>query len=221
MLNSAAAAPVRDPHWWCVVPSGFVHHGSAGPLAAAVAMGPMWMTMAFAAAMPAALPASQHVALNSFRRRRWRAVATFTFVYVGLWTAFGLVTVAVLDPLVASRTALFDVALALAALWCLTPLKRRALNRCHRSAPLPPRGWKATAGVVRFAWINASGCVGSCWLAMMAMFAAPTLRLGWGVGLAAVSAYEKLSSRPRRAVRRTSALLGVATIGVSLGWLVG
>src|SRR6266540_6753308 len=56
--------------------------------------------------------------------------------------AFGALalTVAALVP-AAPGSAAFAIVLAGAAAWQLSPLKRRWLRDCHRSVPLPPRGW--------------------------------------------------------------------------------
>ena len=107
----------------------------------------MWTLMVVAMMVPAALPAVQHVAVNSLRWRRRRAVATYLAVYTVIWVAFGAVLIAV-SPLwsgVDGRLVL-AVALALAAGWQLTVHKRRALRDCHRPSPLPPRGRRATRG---------------------------------------------------------------------------
>jgi predicted metal-binding membrane protein len=98
--------------------------------------------------------------------------------------------------------ALFAAALAAAAGYELTPLKRRALNRCHRGAPLPPTGVRRVAAVARFGWLNASGCVASCWLAMLAASIAPVVQPLALAGFTFAMTYERLTRRPRTARRR-------------------
>lgn len=207
--------------WWCM-PGMAVGRAASSDLLVTVLAGiPMWLVMVLAMSLPAAIPAIQHVAVNSFRRRQWRAVAEFLAVYLGLWVAFGVVAMAGFALLPsASPYLLLALVLTLAAAWELAPPKRLALNRCHRTSPLAPRGLRATAAVLRFGWINGSACIGSCWLTMVAMLAAPSARLGWALGLMGLTAYTKLTRRPRRAARRTAAILGAAAVGVLLGVLV-
>jgi predicted metal-binding membrane protein len=109
----------------------------------------------------------------------------------------------------------------LAAAWELTPLKRLALNRCHRSSPLRPRGLRATTAVLRFAWINASACIASCGLAMLVMLLAFTAQIEWALGLTALMVYTKLTRTPRRAVLRTATALALAASGVAVVALIG
>jgi predicted metal-binding membrane protein len=209
-LPSPAPSGASTASIWLCMP-GMGGAGGGGPLAVAVAGLPMWALMSVAMNLPTAVPATRHVAVNSFRRRRRRAVAEFLAVYLALWLAFGLAAMTGLALLPAASPGLLPIAgLALAAAWELSPLKRRALNGCHRSAPLPPRGWRASAGVARFGLINGTACIASCWPAMLLMLTAPAGRLAWCAGLTAMMASEKLSRRPRRAARRVSAVLGVA-----------
>ena len=181
MLATFAGGSLLDPGghssalWWCMpdMASGARVNGHEPSIAAAVIAGlPMWALMSFTMMVPAALPAVRHVAINSLRWRRRRAVGEFLAVYLGIWVAFGAIALGLLALLPSARTdttVALVLALALAAAWQLTPQKRRALLACHRSSPLPPRGWRATAGVLRFAGRNGGACLGSCWAMMLVM----------------------------------------------------
>lgn len=172
----------------------------------------MWAAMSAAMMLPASLPALAHVAVNSLRRRRRRAMALFAGVYLGIWLAFGGLVLA-LSPLwtrVDEALAL-GVVLALAAAWQLTRWKLVALRACHRSVPLPPFGRRADAAVVRFGVRNGSACVGSCWAMMLAMgVASAGAMLPAMVVLTALVTTEKLARRPRRATRLVALALVVA-----------
>jgi predicted metal-binding membrane protein len=178
--------------------------------------------MAFAMMLPTAIPAAQHVAVNSLRHRQWTAVGEYLAVYLGLWLLVGLLAIGALALLPATPSDLMLAGgLALAAAWELTPLKRRALNRCHRSSPLRPRGPQATTTVLRFAWINGSACIGSCGLAMLVMLLASTAQIEWALGLTALMVYTKLTRTPRRAVLRSATALALAAAGVTTGLFIG
>jgi predicted metal-binding membrane protein len=212
--------------WICTTGIG---GGGTGHIAANASLGspsllastPMWALMGLAMMAPTALPAIRHVAGTSLYWRRRRAAGEFLAIFVALWTGFGiLVLTPFADWAPASSPPALAIALAAAALWQLTPLKHRALLACHRSRPLPPRGWRASAGVADFALHNGGACLASCWAMMAAATLAGAGRLWWMAGLTATMAVEKLDERPRRACRRLAALLAAAAIGVALAYLL-
>jgi predicted metal-binding membrane protein len=178
--------------------------------------------MATAMMVPTAMPAVRHVGGKSLYWRRRRATVEFVAVYVALWTMFGA---AVLGSLASLRPAgspyALAAALALAAIWQLTPPKRRALRACHRSRPLPPRGWRASAGVADFALRYGGACLASCWAMMLAATLSGPGRLLWMPALAAAMAAEKLAFKPRRASWRVAALLAAAALGVAAAATLG
>lgn len=194
------------------------HHASGAHAMTAAHHAGMWALMSVAMMLPAAIPAIAHVGVNSLRRRRRRAMATFAAVYLGLWLAFGGLVLA-LAPLWAPLDdgAVLAAALALAAGWQLTVWKRRALSACHRTVPLPPHGRRATAGVVRFGLRNGSACIGSCWALMLPMAAAGGgAMLPAMVALTGVVTVEKLARRPRRPTRLAAALLAGTALATAL-----
>lgn len=97
------------------------------------------------------------------------------------------------------------------------PLKRRALNRCHRGAALPPAGARRVAALARFGWLNASGCVASCWPAMLAAWIAPVAQPAALAGFALAMTYERLARRPLTARRRVA----TGYLAVALAFSVG
>jgi predicted metal-binding membrane protein len=214
MAGAAAPRFASSPPWICNLAPGSMAMGgpgaAGGSFSEALAAMPMWSLMAVAMMAPAALPASGHVAINSLRRRRGRAVGEFLIAYLALWVAFGLLVLPALALVPSTDTAQLAAALAFAALWELTPAKRWALNRCHRTSPLPPRGLRASLGTLRFGLLHGSACLASCWALMLVMALAPGARLVWCAGLGSITIAEKLARRPRRGARRASALLGLA-----------
>lgn len=214
------------PLWLCRLGVGGVAHGSghAGPAATAglgpgalLAGAPMWALMTVAMMVPAATPAVHHVAGKSLYWRRRRAVLEFLVVFVAVWALFSAVVLGALAGWKPFASPYAPVAaLALAAIWQLTPPKRAAQRACHRSRPLPPRGWRASAGVADFALRNGGACLASCWAMMLAAAAAGPGSLLWMGGLAGVMTAEKLAVTPRRAARRVAALLAAAAVGAAM-----
>lgn len=174
---------------------------------------PSWVMMTVAMMGPAALAAIRHTGLNSLRWRRGRAMTEFSAAYLTVWALFGLFALAAAAavPGVPGPAAL-AVVLAAAAAWQLSPLKRRGLRGCHRSVPLPPRGWRAEKGALRFGLRNGLSCLGSCWCLMLVMVVAPGGQLLWTAGLTGVITAERLLPRPRRVTRATAAMLGFAAV---------
>jgi len=208
--------------WECMIGMGGMRPGAPGPLpplsfaghpVSLLATLPMLALMAVAMMVPTAMPAIRHVALNSLYWRRRRAVAEFLAVFVAIWTAFSLLVLGALSAwgLPASPPAAAAV-LALAALWQLTPLKRRAMLACHQAKPLPPRGWRATAGVARFGLHNGGACLLSCWAMMLTTAFVGLPRLVWMALLTTLITAERLNLKPRRTARRVGALLGAAAL---------
>ena len=231
LARGAAAGGGPDwasgPLWICklgadgMAPGG----GHGGPVATAgfgpaslLTGAPMWALMAVAMMVPAATPAVHHVAGKSLYWRRRRAVLEFLAVFVGVWALFSAVVLGALTAWApfGSPYALV-AALALATVWQLTPLKRSAQRACHRSRPLPPRGWRASAGVADFAFRNGGACLASCWAMMLAAAAATGPgHLLWMGAMTGVMTAEKLAITPQRAARRVAALLAAAAAGVAL-----
>lgn len=212
------------PLWTCTIDGRGESHPAlptATDLGSLLATTPMWSAMALAMMVPATLPAVRHVARTSLYWRRRRAAAEFLAVFVSLWTAFGLIVLTPLASWEPRRSSLLLAgALAGAAFWQLTPLKHRALLACHRSRPLPPRGWRASAASARYALLNGSACIASCWTMMIAASLAGSGQLWWMAAMTGLMAAEKLSEKPRWARRRVAALLASAAAGVLLAGLL-
>lgn len=217
LVGTAGSGQASTSVWWCM-PGMSVGGSAASP--GTIDLGadlPMWLLMSLAMALPGELPAVQYVATNTFRSSRSSAVTEFVTVYLLIWLACGLPAIAVMTALRGLPVdALFATALAAAAGYELTPLKRHALNRCHRGAPLPPTGVRRVTGVARFGWLNASGCVASCWPAMLAAAIVPVVQPLAIAGFTFAMTYERLTRRPRTAQRRiaTSYLAIAATFTV-------
>jgi predicted metal-binding membrane protein len=178
-----------------------------------------WCVMAAAMMLPLTLPAVRHVAMNSLRPRRYRAMALYVTVFVAVWIGFGA-TVLVLERGLEERAGidarlLLAAALAAAAAWQVTPAKRRAVFGCRRTVPLPPVGIRADAACARFAWRQAWRCVISCW-ALMVVMAIAGHGLAVMAALTVLMALEELTFVGRRLFAPSAAALGLAAAIVAL-----
>jgi len=197
------------------------HHGPDHTAAAGIGGLSGWVLMVVAMMVPVTLPAVRYVGLNSLRRRRRRAMALYTAVYVGTWALLG-VTALGIDHLLRvhlglSGRLLLVLALLAASGWQLTRAKRRALFACGRTVPLPPFGRRADAGCARFALLHGLRCIQSCWAIMLVMVALGHSSLAWMVALTALVGAEELTVRGRWVTRPAAAMLAVAAGAVTLG----
>jgi predicted metal-binding membrane protein len=129
-----------------------------------------WTLMSAAMMVPTTLPAVRHVCLNSIRRRRQWAMALYVGSFIGLWVGLGFVLlmgIRIAYSLGVTGRQLLAGTLAIGAVWQLTRWKRRALARCRRTLPLPPRGWAADIACARFALLQAGPCMLACWPLML------------------------------------------------------
>jgi predicted metal-binding membrane protein len=219
---AASGARTQGPFFVCMTEMAGMGAGvaaRAGHVAAAGAITPftgalpMVTLMAAAMMLPPAMPAVGYVAVNSFYWRRNRAVVEFVVVFVAIWVAYNTAVIALVGATrLASSPIVPTAALALAAVWQLTPAKRHALQACHRTRALPPKGWRATVGVADFGMRHAGACVVSCWAMMLTTAFVGLPSLLWMAVLTGTITFERLSPKPRRASRWVAAALGLAAI---------
>jgi predicted metal-binding membrane protein len=130
-----------------------------------------WSVMTILMMVPVTLPAIRHLAFNSFRSRRPRAIAIYMASYVCAWIVFGAMALALidwLDPAI-GRRALTIITLASAAVWQLSLYRRRTLAGCRRAPSLPPIGLRADAACAGFGIAQARHCLIVCWPVMLLM----------------------------------------------------
>ncbi len=175
-----------------------------------------WIVMTIAMMGPATLPAVQYVQQNS-SQGRGRALALYAAVWLALWTVVGLlITLALPMAATVNRWWIFAGVLLLAAIWQLTPWKCRALGDCHQSVPLPPDGWPAAKGLIRFGAVSGWACIRSCWAMMLTMAVAPSAHLIWMVPLTIAVTWERFTRYPRRTVRVLAVLFVVAAAAIGI-----
>ena len=183
------------------VVGGTVVGGTVIPASRDVVVLAEWALMCVAMMVPTTLPAVRHVADNSLRWRRGRATAWFVASYVAVWVVAG---VPILAAVAAARRVLavevlFAAALLVAAAWQLLPFQRPLMRACHRTVPLPPRGWRAVRGSARFGLLQALACIGLCWPVMVAAAVVLHGSVAWMLALTLAVLGRRLAPRPSRA----------------------
>jgi len=193
-----------------------------------------WVVMMAAMMLPSSVPM-----VLMFRRLECaRSVPTFAtsaFVigYLVVWTASGLVAYAALKAGQAGGIFTWDRfgrpmavgALVAAALYQMTPLKVRCLQKCRSPLGFLLSSWRDgrrgafTMGIRHGAW-----CLGCCWALMVTLFALGVMNLTWMLVISGLIAAEKLLPWRRVATAGVSVVLlavatGVAVAPASVPWL--
>jgi predicted metal-binding membrane protein len=181
-----------------------------------------WAVMMAAMMLPSALPLLYEFALRSEGRRRWRAATgVLAATYLAIWLGFGLACYVVLKAFPvppADQGAVGGLALALAGLYGLTPIKAASEARCRElcslHGPLP-------FSLVRSALIAGAryglSCVGCSAVLMGAAAIIGMSNLGWMLILAGVVLVYKLALAPsgRRTWVLSVALIAMAVVYAS------
>jgi predicted metal-binding membrane protein len=165
---------------------------AAGGLSALPSFIGVWTVMMAAMMLPSAVPVVAAVArASSARDRGFTASVLLAGVYILVWGAFGGAAYIAREALVAasrlvswqhSPSLLAGVAIAIAGLYALTPIKRASQANCRalsRTIELP-QGGVIRATLARAARYSAS-CVGSSVGLMVALLAVGLTSITWMV----------------------------------------
>jgi predicted metal-binding membrane protein len=180
-----------------------------------------WVAMMGAMMLPAVGPtAARDLALapSATPLARVAAVLPFALGFLAPWAVYGaLLFVALVgtgnlvDASPDAAAWLGVVILAIAGLYQLSPLKRKALQRC-RGIHTPQAGTNALTRF-RAGAVEGSVCVGCCWALMAVLIAFGVMNIAAMVGLAAVIFGEKVLRRPVPLARAAGvALLALAVV---------
>ena len=144
-----------------------------------------------------------HLWVRSLARRRMRAIAAFLFAYFAVWMAAGpvLLAIAVAVRMATKGSDVLAVALALvlALLWRVCPVRQVCLNRCHVLPRLSPFGLAADRDCLLFGARNGAWCLGACWALMVVPLVVDVLHLAAMLVIMLVMLNERLA--PTRPVR--------------------
>jgi len=185
---------------WFAVPE---FCGASGPWSATLVLHQPailpWLLMLLAMMPPLLARPMRHLWRRSLRRRRTRAIALFTAVYIAVWLLAGVVLLAAASGLRMVTGAGVVPAIAIALLWQATPAKQACLNRCHGLPPLATFGLPADLDCLRFGAAFGLWCVGACWALMLVPLAVDTAHVALMAVAAAVMFAERLTPpRPAR-----------------------
>jgi predicted metal-binding membrane protein len=178
----------------------------------------MFVLMAVAMMLPSATESVRLTAALSLWRRRIRAIVEWIVAFMAVWLLAGAAILcarelATHNGLLRPGRVPMMVGLLVAAVWQLTPIKRLALNGCHRTRPLAPYGLRADRDCVLYGAMIGRECVVSCGPMMAAMTLGDRNQAIVMVGATAIVLAERLRHRsPRRASATALSLLAVAVL---------
>ena len=165
----------------------------------------LWIAMSAAMMLPSLVPAA------SLASGLGRSAAGFVGGYAVVWAATGVLAYQAADTLAAAGTSLAVGAIAVAAVYQLTPLKASCLRRCRG-----PLGLLIRRGAFRAGLEHGLVCLGCCWALMLALLALGTASLFWMAAVAAAIFVEKVTSIGARAAAPVALALAGAAVWVVL-----
>ncbi|WP_051334685.1 DUF2182 domain-containing protein [Bradyrhizobium sp. Ai1a-2] len=184
----------------------------------------LWIIMVIAMTAPLLAQPIAQLRLRSLARRRDRSVGLFAAAYLLLWIAAAPVLLAAPRAIevLAGTTGLpaIAIAVAIAAIWQATPLRQRALNRCHRAPNLSAFGRAADRDCIQFGLTHGFWCAATCTPLMLLPMTAPALHLPLMLLLSVALQLERLA--PARAPSWTLRILpgqfAAVTLFRSIRW---
>jgi predicted metal-binding membrane protein len=181
----------------------------------------MWVVMMAAMMLPSAIPVVLEFARTAERRRGWPiATGVLAVTYLGVWLLFGVVCYAIYTALGMpwpTQAVVVGLALVLAGVYSVSPMKRASQARCHElcalHGPLPFNLMKSAAVAgVRYGL----SCLGCSAALMVAMVLLGMSSLGWAVIVGIVVLVYKLAPplhmRYELALSAALVALGVAYV---------
>src|SRR5262252_5831721 len=150
-----------------------------------------WVVMMAAMMLPSAVPLVLEFARTAERRRGWQvATGVLALTYVAVWLIFGVVCYAIYTALRmpwSNQPMVVGVALALAGMYSVSPIKRASQARCRElcalHGPLPFNLMRSAAVAGGRYGLSCIGCSAAL---MVAMVLLGMSRLWWGVTLGLV-----------------------------------
>ncbi len=182
----------------------------------------MWTVMMAGMMLPSAAPTvllyGAMVRKNGARGTVLPGVWIFASAYLLVWTGFSVAAsllqtllqqASLLTPALAAASArVAALALIVAGVYQLTPLKQSCLAKCRNPLEFFMTRWRAgPGGAFRMGLEHGAYCVGCCWALMLLLFVAGVMNLAWVALIAAFVFVEKLFPAIRFASRLASAAL--------------
>lgn len=179
-----------------------------------------WMAMAVAMMLPVAAPSARRIARAGLWRRRHIAIAEYLGGYLCVWGLVGLaavLTVAAVWPAGAPVYAV-PVALLIAAIWQINPVRRRTLSRCRGAGFINVRGWQTDRDCLAEGWKDGVRCLVTCGPVMAVMAVGHSLIVMLAITALLLSERARGPNPARRAGRPFEAICLAGLAALTFLW---
>jgi predicted metal-binding membrane protein len=181
-----------------------------------------WVVMMAAMMLPSAIPVVLEFARTAEGRRRWEAATgVLAVTYLGVWLMFGVVCYAVYTALRMpwpNQPVIVGLALALAGVYSVSPIKRASQARCRElcalHGPLPFNLMRSAAVAGARYGLSCLGCSAAL---MMAMVLIGMSSLSWAVILGIVVLIYKFAPPLRM---RYELVLSAALVALGVAYVM-
>lgn len=179
-----------------------------------------WMVMAVAMMFPLAAAGARRIAMAGLWRRRHLAIGEYLVGYMSVWAAVGLIAVAAVAAVWPNGAPLqaVPVALLIAAVWQVLPMRRRALARCRGAGFVNVRGWRADRDCLADGWNYGTKCVQTCGPVMAVMAVGHSMIVMACVTVLLLTERARGPNPAQRAGRPFEAVCLAALAGVVFVW---
>jgi predicted metal-binding membrane protein len=180
-----------------------------------------WAVMMAAMMLPSAIPVVLEFARTAERRRGWPvATGVLAVTYLGVWLIFGVVCYAIYTAVGMpwpNQSVVVGLALALAGVYSLSPIKRASQARCHELCALHgPLPFNLTRSAVVAGVRYGASCLGCSAALMVAMVLLGMSSLWWAVLLGIVILIYKLAPPLQM---RYELILSAALVALGVAYL--
>ncbi len=223
MVGALVVLAVAGVAW-----AAMVHHSRAmAGMDMDMSLGPIgsfavtWVVMMAAMMLPSAIPVVLEFARTAEGRRGWPiATGVLAVTYLGVWLVFGVVCYAIYTAARMpwpNQAMVAGLALALAGIYSVSPIKRASQARCRElcalHGPLPFNLMRSAAVVGARYGLSCLGCSAAL---MVAMVLIGMSSLWWGVILGIVVLIYKLAPPLRL---RYELVLSLALVALAVAYL--
>jgi len=180
-----------------------------------------WVVMMAAMMLPSAIPVVLEFTRTAERRRGWQiATGVLAVTYLGVWLVFGVVCYALYTALGMpwpNQVVVAGVALALAGVYSISPIKRASQAYCHElcalHGPLPFNLMRSAAVAGARYGMSCLGCSAAL---MVAMVLIGMSSLWWAVILGIIVLIYKLAPPLRM---RDELVLAIALVALGVAYV--
>jgi predicted metal-binding membrane protein len=165
----------------------------------------VWILMLLAMTPVLLVTPIRHVWDRTLASQRPLASACFALAYFAVWTLAGAPLISLMLLIRRDGPIALGVAITIAIVWQVSPVKQACLNRCHNRPTLSGFGPRGLRDALTYGLMQAAWCVAACWPLMLVPLVLPRYQLGAMVAISLFTAAERaaIPARPSWSARST------------------